>query len=345
MEAWQKTTGIKARRLFSYSDDPEIEKVSTQERWLKARAQGIGGSDIGAIAGVNPFRSAIHVFLEKTGRLKTEDNEKMKWGRILEGPVANEYAEKQGVCVQRVNACLQHPDHKIALVNLDRLIVKNGGSNNTGAQQCLSELGNGCLEVKTTSWAKAWADGVIPDYYYTQLQWELGVTGLLWGQFAVLVSGQEMIIPAICKFHPNVFDKLVVLAERFWTDHVVKDIAPEPDQNPATLDAMKILYPEIEEKTVSLEEDIEKLIDKRQELSASIKVAEAKRKAIDANVLAKLGNAKYGITERYKVTRVLRTSVRFRRKEFQEDYPELASKYMASSESLYPLYRSLKEKF
>ena len=126
LTAWHNTTGIKANRVFNYSEDPEMKQEETHESWLEARRKGIGGSDISAIAGVNPFKSAIDVFLEKTGRVRFPENKNMRWGKILEDPVAKEYGVTEKVGVHRINAMLQHPTHQFALVNLERLIVKNG---------------------------------------------------------------------------------------------------------------------------------------------------------------------------------------------------------------------------
>ena len=36
--------------------------------WLQARSYGIGGSDASAILGMNPYKTNIELFEEKTGR-------------------------------------------------------------------------------------------------------------------------------------------------------------------------------------------------------------------------------------------------------------------------------------
>ena len=36
------------------------------EEWLELRKMGIGGSDAGAICGLAPYSSAIHVYQDKT---------------------------------------------------------------------------------------------------------------------------------------------------------------------------------------------------------------------------------------------------------------------------------------
>ncbi|EPZ54744.1 yqaJ-like viral recombinase domain protein [[Clostridium] sordellii ATCC 9714] len=40
-------------------------KNMTQEEWLKSRQAGIGGSDSSAIAGLNPWKSSIQLYMEK----------------------------------------------------------------------------------------------------------------------------------------------------------------------------------------------------------------------------------------------------------------------------------------
>ena len=43
----------------------------SHEEWLRLRKAGIGGSDAGAVCGVNPFVSAISVFQDKTSEDKS----------------------------------------------------------------------------------------------------------------------------------------------------------------------------------------------------------------------------------------------------------------------------------
>ena len=41
--------------------------------WLKSRTLGIGGSDAAAILGLNPYKSNVELFEEKTGKRMPED--------------------------------------------------------------------------------------------------------------------------------------------------------------------------------------------------------------------------------------------------------------------------------
>lgn len=94
------------------------------EEWLRYRKKGIGGSDAGAICGVNKYRSAVSVFLDKTTEQTSEfDNEAMRQGRDLEQYVAERFCEETGKKVRRANAIFSHSELPFMLANVDRLVV------------------------------------------------------------------------------------------------------------------------------------------------------------------------------------------------------------------------------
>ena len=55
-----------------------FEKISlagvSNAEWLRLRKTGIGGSDAGAVCGVNPYSSAMKVFQDKTGEAVEEQD-------------------------------------------------------------------------------------------------------------------------------------------------------------------------------------------------------------------------------------------------------------------------------
>lgn len=333
---WNRMTGIKANRIFEYEFDGNGQQTPENYRkWKEVRNSGIGGSEISAIAGVNPWKSAIDVYLEKTGRKTVKMNDKMKWGKLLEDPVAREYANEMGVTVKRVKAILQHPEHKHFLVNLDRMV--------SGNNMPIKNMGNGCLEVKTTGWAQAWTGEEIPDMYQCQLQWECFVSGLKWGQFATLISGQDLIIPDPILKDDKFCDNLALIGDRFWHDHILKDVPPDVDRSPACRDALKILYPNAEDRVIMLDEKFEKLCETRMKFQAAIKTAEAEKIAIDSIIMRKMENAKFGKTDNFKITRVFKNSLKLNKKQIKENYPEIFKKCSYASSTVYPLYKKLKK--
>lgn len=51
----------------------EMIILPNHEAWLQARAGRIGGSDASAIVGMNPYKSNIELWLEKTGQMVPDD--------------------------------------------------------------------------------------------------------------------------------------------------------------------------------------------------------------------------------------------------------------------------------
>lgn len=51
----------------------EMTVLKDREAWLKNRTRGIGGSDISAVLGLNPYKTNVDLWLEKTGQITPED--------------------------------------------------------------------------------------------------------------------------------------------------------------------------------------------------------------------------------------------------------------------------------
>ena len=99
------------------------------EKWLLYRKQGIGGSDAGAVCGLNPYRTAIQVYYDKTSdEVEVIDNEAMRQGRELEEYVARRFCEASGKKVRRANAMFYDENHPLRLADVDRMVVgENAG--------------------------------------------------------------------------------------------------------------------------------------------------------------------------------------------------------------------------
>lgn len=51
----------------------EMIVLKSHDEWLKARGNTIGGSDASAVVGMNPYKSNVELWLEKTGQVIPED--------------------------------------------------------------------------------------------------------------------------------------------------------------------------------------------------------------------------------------------------------------------------------
>lgn len=334
-DAFARITGIKANRIAD-------TKQLSREQWLKLRRLGIGGSDIGALCGLNPFKSPIDVYLDKTGLAPDlPQNERMKWGQILEEPVAGEFAKRANRTVMRINAVLQHPEHPIALANLDRYITR-AKPDTTSPYPFPADPG--ILEVKTTGWAKAWANGQYPEFYWAQVMWYMGISNLRWTSFATLISGQDLLIPdQHIEFDQDAFEKMLTIAERFWRDHVEKHVPPPPSQSDSDLDAVKALYPNKTATTITLSDDLQPLIDRRGDIDHTIKQLTSQKKQIDAQILFHIGENAAGLTSTTKITRVVKSGRKIQERLLKEHEPAIYNRYAKEYQSIYPLFSQRKD--
>src|SRR5437763_1146164 len=72
--------------------------TNTPEDWLRARRAGLGGSEISALAGLNPWMSAFDLWLLKCGLAEPQPQTPiMKVGLKLEPAIAELYSEETGL--------------------------------------------------------------------------------------------------------------------------------------------------------------------------------------------------------------------------------------------------------
>lgn len=204
-----------------------------RDQWLEVRKGGIGSSDAAAAVGMNPYKSQLELWMEKTGRtaaneeaLGTEDP--MYWGTLLEPYVAQAYQNKTGHRVRRINAVLQHPTFPFMLANIDREVV--------GAPEVQ------ILECKTAGefGSRLWRGGV-PEYVQLQVQHQLMVTGKEAADVAVLLCGQKLEVHRIQR-DEEVIARLVVLEAKFW-DYVETDTQPPADGSESAAKVLRQIYP------------------------------------------------------------------------------------------------------
>ena len=234
---------------------PALRLVGTKqlprEDWLAVRKQGIGSSDAAAAVGLNPYKSQLELWLEKTGRdtslpkLDPQDEDSPAyWGNILEPIVATHYSRRSGHRVRRINAVLQHPDPKLAwmLANIDREVI---GAPEVQILECKTAGING---------ARLWKEGV-PEYVQLQVMHQLAVTGKQAADVAVLLGGQHLEVHRIER-DESMIARLIDLERLFW-DYVVSDTPPPADGTASADAALRCLYPEDNGQTLDFSQHTE----------------------------------------------------------------------------------------
>lgn len=288
------------------------------EEWLKQRQYGIGGSDAAAIAGLNPWKSQISVYLDKIGQSEPiEDNERMRIGRDLEDYVAQRFSEATGFKVRRRNAILQHQEYDFMLANVDRLIVgKDEG-----------------LECKTTnSYAKKdWEDEEIPIQYEIQCHHYMAVTGYKAWWIAVLIGNEKFVYKKIER-DEEVIKNLIQIEKEFWNNHILSKQMPAPDGSENATELIKEMYPTSKSDESKEIEGFENKILRLDEINELAKNLEVEKKKIIQEIHLEMGEFEKAFIGDRKVTWKFIKSNKFDSKKFKNDYPDLYNQYANKNE-------------
>lgn len=307
---------------------PALRLVKTKdlprEDWLEVRKRGIGSSDAAAAVGLNPYKSQLELWLEKTGRDDNlpkidphDEDSPTYWGNLLEPIVAAHYTRRTGNKVRRINAVLQHPHPSLLwmLANIDREVI---GSDDVQILECKTAGING---------ARLWKDGV-PEYVQLQVQHQLAVTGKTTADVAVLLGGQELEIHRIQR-DEALIARLIPLEQRFWR-FVETDTPPPADGSESADLALRCLYPQDSGETLDFSQDLQlsatfaDLVNVRQSLAEL-----EKQEALFKQTLQQaIGEASKAVFETGTVTwKKAKDSVVLDTPKLLKDQPDLLQQY------------------
>lgn len=298
----------------------ETDNLSKEE-WLRYRKQGIGGSDVSCLLGINKWKSEIELWLDKTNQTNApvEENEAIQWGTIMEPIIRNHFAEVTGKAVVELKAMLQHPEHPFMLADVDGVTVDDSGN-------------PAILEIKTASEFKRsdWDEGV-PAYYQTQVQHYLCVTGIQKAYVAVLIGGNSFRIFEV-DADAEIQDMLIAVEKNFW-NKVQNMIRPEMDGSDAAKNLLDSLYHGgISEEIVMPDEAIE-YVDAYIEACAEEDNAKAKKQEASNHIKEIMGDYDKASCIGHSISWKPVTSERLDSKSLKENEPEIYAKYCKSSTS------------
>jgi len=190
--------------------------MKNKQEWLRERKNYLGGTDLAAICGLNPYKTALDVYLDKTSNdIAYETNAAMRWGTLLEDTIAKEYAEVTGYDVEIEPNTIYHPSMKFLGANIDRW----------------ADNKRRILECKTASFLKAkeWGDlgtDQIPESYLIQNATYSAVCNIPVVDTAVLIGGQDFRIYTYNR-NKDLEDKIIKIGVNFWHNHIEKRIPPK----------------------------------------------------------------------------------------------------------------------
>lgn len=207
--------------------------MTNHEKWLAERRKGIGGSDASAVLGLNPYKTNVQLWEEKTGRRNEDDSISniacVKYGKEAEQHLRAlfELDFPQYKIDYDEFRVYRNPIYQFIQGTLDGVLTDKA----TGRQ--------GVLEIKTTEILSSmqrekWRDDHIPDNYYIQCLHYLLTTGFDFVELKAQLKYQYGDSVRITTKHYTIereevkddLDMLLKAEIEFWTEYVEKDKRP-----------------------------------------------------------------------------------------------------------------------
>lgn len=265
---------------------PNVVKCQSHDEWLAQRRKGIGSSDAPIIFGESPWSDPLTLWCQKLGLdgFTMDESEPMKWGHILEEPIAREFNERTGRDVASPGEFFiyQHPLFDWMQATPDRIQIDSE-----------REL-PGLLEIKTANAfaASEWGESA-PLHYQIQVQHQLAVTGFQWGTICVLIGGQQLKWFDIER-NERFIQNLIRVESEFWT-LVETEKPPVPQVHSESLvKALQKLHPDDNGESIELPADALGWDAELQAIKAQVKELEARKSDIENRIKVAIGAATFG---------------------------------------------------
>ncbi len=285
----------------------------SREQWLRIRKSGIGGSDAGAVCGLNPYSGPMDVYRDKTtDEIDDMDNEAMRQGRDLEDYVARRFMEETGFKVRRCNKMYRSGEYPFMLADVDRMVVGTDAG----------------LECKTASAYNKdkWKDGRIPPHYLIQCLHYMAVTGKREWYIAVVILGVGFQYQKIT-WDDRLIGKLIGVEQAFWNQNVVPGVMPEPDGSKACDQVLARYYRSAEKKSSIPLVGFDEKLERRERLMEMIGEMEKEQRQIEQEIKCYMKDHEVAFNDRYKVSWFNTDTVRLDTKRIREERPEVYQEY------------------
>ena len=290
-----------------------------RQEWLKLRKEGIGGSDAGAICGLNPYASPMSVYQDKTSpEISEQDNEAMRQGRDLEDYVARRFTEATGLKVRRSNVMYKSEEFPFMLADVDRLIVGEDAG----------------LECKTANAFQTdkWKDGEVPAHYLIQCLHYMAVTGKSTWYLAVVILGREFRYVKLERDEAMV-QNLIAVEKDFWMNHVIPGIMPDPDGSQSCEEVILRYFPRAKQESVPLPDSFNEELKRREEILELMERLEQEQRQIEQKIKLFLGDSQGAENLRYRVSWSNVDTQRVDSRRLKEEQPDVYSRFSKVSHS------------
>lgn len=273
---------------------------------LRVRRDGIGSSEIAALVDLDPRQTKLDVYVAKVYGSRRRPDEEMEFGDDVEPAIVSYRVRRLGASLYReadyrrdfgdrilafderkCSATIRSAESPIAITTPDALVLLPEIEDDPARRKV--------IEAKHVGWYNSgeWgeADEDAPINFWLQCQWHMGVTGVTDAEIAASIGGLP---PSDWTVGPHraTYENLVVVAERFWRDHVEKRVPPvdKLDASESAAEYLRAAFPkETEPVLPKAPPELEELALHYAQTARELTAKEAEKEALRNQICAFLG--------------------------------------------------------
>lgn len=298
-----------------------IHRPKSREAWLELRKGGIGSSEVGTILGLNPYETPYQLWRKKKGLdAPTPENFAMRAGHYLEDAVSLFYQDETG------NEIIKSSSGDWLIVNNERPFLRVSPDRTCWKRGMARKHDNkGIVECKTTQ--KEIDGDSLPQHWFCQLQYQLGVAELNWGAIAWLTAGREFGYRDLT-FDKDFYDWMIEEVTRFWVDCI------KGNNEPLAINVEDVILKSprhITGKMLDADEQIIAELAELKEVREELAALDQRKKTIEETIKMTMGDAEALVlpnTDNVLCTwKAGKDRTKFDEKRFAQEHPDIYTQY------------------
>lgn len=239
----------------------------------EARRAFLGASEVAAVCGLDPFKSALDVWAAKMGLDQYDESDAARIGNLLEPVLLADYAQRTA-SVLRQPGTLRRSDITWAACTPDSIALKDGAERNVQ------------VKVVGRHMASEW-DHKTPHYVQAQVQWEMWVAELECTDVVALVGGTDLRTIDVERNESQIA-LLVDICSTFWEEHVLTKRMPQLDGSETARRILELMHPQ-SRGCVEADDDLRSMVQRHQHLDRQIEHLDDCREALRNEIRRSVG--------------------------------------------------------
>lgn len=245
----------------------------------------LGASEVAAVLGLDRYRTAGDVYLEKRGLVEPfTGNTFTEWGERLETIIAEKAAEQLADSLIRPAASelpIVHPSEDWASCSPDFFLGRRSDA--------LLEIKNVGLR-RAQEWGESESEtDKAPARVIVQVHWQMWTTGKREAFVGALIGGNDFRLIRLA-YDEELVGMMVGRCKRFWFDNVVAGESPDPDGNPAWESYFEQRFPSESRDVLTSSPELDEIAEKLLDVRRQIDVLEAEKTLHENRLKAAIGD-------------------------------------------------------